>query len=30
MVEGVSLKGLVGSPHSLLLPGDEVNGFVLV
>lgn len=23
VVEGVSLKGLVGSPHSLLLPGDE-------
>lgn len=30
MVEGVPLKGLVGSPHSLLLPGDEVNDFVLV
>lgn len=28
-VEGRSLKGLVGT-HSLLLPGDAVNGFVLV
>lgn len=28
MVEGGSLKGLVGT-HSLLLPGDAVNGFIL-
>lgn len=30
MVEGVSLKRLLGSPHSLLLPGDDVNDLGLV